>query len=138
MRNGGEGRARLLLVILIVTSLFLITLDLRGVKVIEGFKQGTQTVLSPFQRAGATVFSPVKDFFSDVDILDVTISAFIVGAVLYSVHYYKFMMMIEKTGYADLNGRIQKVETTMAKKAAAEANAAGGGRKQRRPVMRIS
>jgi rod shape-determining protein MreC len=66
MRNGGEGRARLLLVILIVTSLFLITLDLRGVKVIEGFKQGTQTVLSPFQRAGATVFSPVKDFFSDV------------------------------------------------------------------------
>ena len=82
--------------------------------------------------------SPVKDFFSDVDILDVTISAFIVGAVLYSVHYYKFMMMIEKTGYADLNGRIQKVETTMAKKAAAEANAAGGGRKQRRPVMRIS
>ena len=55
--------------------------------------------------------SSVKDFFSDVDILDVTISAFIVGAVLYSVHYYKFMMMIEKTGYADLNGRIQKVES---------------------------
>ncbi len=66
MRNGGEGRARLLLVILIVTSLFLITLDLRGVRVIEGFKQGTQTVLSPFQRAGAVVLNPVKDFFSDV------------------------------------------------------------------------
>ncbi len=66
MRNGGVGRARLLLVILIVTSLFLITLDLRGVKVIEGFKQGTQTVLSPFQRAGAVVLNPVKDFFSDV------------------------------------------------------------------------
>jgi len=66
MRNGGEGRARLLLVVLIVTSLFLITLDLRGVKVIEGFKQGTQTVLSPFQRAGAVVLNPVKDFFSDV------------------------------------------------------------------------
>jgi len=66
MRQGGEGRARLLLVILIVTSLFLITLDLRGVKVIEGFKQGTQTVLSPFQRAGAVVLNPVKNFFSDV------------------------------------------------------------------------
>lgn len=66
MRNGGEGRARLLLVILIVTSLFLITLDLRGVKVIDSFKQGTQTVLSPFQRAGAVVFNPIKDFFSDV------------------------------------------------------------------------
>jgi rod shape-determining protein MreC len=55
-----------LLVILIVTSLFLITLDLRGVKVIDGFKQGTQTVLSPFQRAGAVVLNPIKDFFSDV------------------------------------------------------------------------
>jgi rod shape-determining protein MreC len=64
MRNG--GRARLLLVILIVTSLFLITLDLRGVKVIDGFKQGSQTIMSPFQRAGSVVFSPVKNFFSDV------------------------------------------------------------------------
>jgi rod shape-determining protein MreC len=66
MRNGGDGRARLLLVILIVTSLFLITLDLRGVKLIDGFKQASQTVLSPFQRAGATVLSPVGNFFSDV------------------------------------------------------------------------
>jgi rod shape-determining protein MreC len=53
-------------VILIVTSLFLITLDLRGVKVIDGFKQGTQTIMSPFQRAGNVVLSPVKNFFSDV------------------------------------------------------------------------
>jgi len=65
MRKGGEGRARLLLVILIVTSLFLITLDLRGVKVLDSFKQGTQTVLSPFQRAGAAVLNPVKNFLSD-------------------------------------------------------------------------
>lgn len=64
MRNG--GRARLLLVILIVTSLFLITLDLRGVKVIDSFKQGSQTIMSPFQRAGSVVLSPVKNFFSDV------------------------------------------------------------------------
>ena len=64
MRNG--GRARLLLVTLIVTSLFLITLDLRGVKVIDGFKQGSQTIMSPFQRAGSAVLSPVKSFFSDV------------------------------------------------------------------------
>ena len=64
MRNG--GRARLLLVILIVTSLFLITLDLRGVKVIDGFKQGSQTVMSPFQRAGSTALRPVKNFISDV------------------------------------------------------------------------
>jgi len=64
MRNG--GRARLLLVTLIVTSLFLITLDLRGVKVIDGFKQATQTVMSPFQRAGSVVLTPVKNFLSDV------------------------------------------------------------------------
>jgi rod shape-determining protein MreC len=64
MRNG--GRARLLLVILIVTSLFLITLDLRGIKIIDGFKQGSQTVISPFQRAGNVVLNPVKNFLSDV------------------------------------------------------------------------
>ena len=64
MRNG--GRARLLLVTLIVTSLFLLTLDLRGVKVIDGFKQATQTVMSPFQRAGSAVLTPVKNFLSDV------------------------------------------------------------------------
>jgi len=64
MRNG--GRARLLLVILLVTSLFLITLDLRGVKVIDGFKQGSQTIMTPFQRAGSVALTPVKNFFSDV------------------------------------------------------------------------
>jgi len=56
----------LLLVTLIVTSLFLITLDLRGVKVIGSIKQGSQTIMSPFQRAGSVVLSPVKNFFSDV------------------------------------------------------------------------
>ena len=66
MRNGFEGRARLLLVILIVTSLFLITLDLRGVKVIESFKSAAQTVVTPFQRAGSVVLTPVGNFFSDV------------------------------------------------------------------------
>ena len=66
MRQGGEGRTRLLLIILIVTSLFLITLDLRGVAVLDGARQGTQTVLSPFQKAGNVVLSPFKNFFSDV------------------------------------------------------------------------
>jgi len=64
MRNG--GRARLLLVLLMVTSLFLITLDLRGVKLIDGFKQGSQSIMTPFQRAGSVVLTPVKNFFSDV------------------------------------------------------------------------
>lgn len=66
MSYGGEGRSRLLLIILIVTALFFITLDLRGVSVLEGARQGTQTILSPFQRAGNVVLTPFKNFFSDV------------------------------------------------------------------------
>ena len=66
MRYGGEGRARLLLIILIVTSLFLITLDLRGVKILDGVRSGTQNVLAPFQKAGSTVVIPFRNFFSDV------------------------------------------------------------------------
>jgi rod shape-determining protein MreC len=66
MRYGGEGRARLLLIILIVTSLFLITLDLRGVKILDGVRSGTQNVLAPFQKAGSTVVSPFRNFFGDV------------------------------------------------------------------------
>ena len=66
MRYGGEGRTRLLLIILIVTSLFLITLDLRGVSVLDNARQGTQTILSPFQKAGSVVLSPFKNFLSDV------------------------------------------------------------------------
>jgi rod shape-determining protein MreC len=34
--------------------------------VIDGFKQATQTVMSPFQRAGSAVLTPVKNFLSDV------------------------------------------------------------------------
>lgn len=66
MRNGGEGRARLLLIILIVTSLFLITLDLRGVKILDGVQSGTQNVLAPFQKAGSTVVSPFRNFIGDI------------------------------------------------------------------------
>jgi len=66
MRYGGDNRGRLLLIILIVTSLFLITLDLRGVAVLDGIRHGGQSALSPFQRAGSVLFTPVKNFFTDV------------------------------------------------------------------------
>lgn len=66
MARGGENRGRLLLIILIITSLFLITLDLRGVSVIGGLRTGTQSALSPVQSFGSTVLSPVRNFFSDV------------------------------------------------------------------------
>ena len=66
MARGGENRGRLLLIILIITSLFLITLDLRGVSLISGLRTGTQSALSPVQSVGATILSPVRNFFVDV------------------------------------------------------------------------
>ncbi|MEY3649382.1 MAG: hypothetical protein RL370_85, partial [Actinomycetota bacterium] len=44
----------------------LITLDLRGIAVLDGARQGTQTILSPFQRAGNYILTPVKNFVNDV------------------------------------------------------------------------
>lgn len=66
MAPSGGSRRRLLLVTLIVTSLLLITLDLRGVQVVEGLKSGTGTALSPFQKVGRAVVVPVRNFFADL------------------------------------------------------------------------
>ncbi len=66
MRYGGDNRSRLLLVILIVTSLFLITLDLRGVQLVTGIRNVTQNVLAPVQKAANTAFNPIGNFFSDI------------------------------------------------------------------------
>jgi rod shape-determining protein MreC len=66
MRYGGDNRSRLLLVTLIVTSLFLITLDLRGVSLVTGLRHGTQSVLGPVQRAASSAFSPIGSFFSEI------------------------------------------------------------------------
>jgi rod shape-determining protein MreC len=66
VRYGGDNRGRLLIIVLIVTSLFLITLDLRGVKVIDGVRVGTQSALTPVQKAGSWMISPIRNFISDV------------------------------------------------------------------------
>ncbi len=66
MRYGGDNRSRLLLVILIVTSLFLITLDLRGVQLVTGIRNVTQNVLAPVQKVASTAFNPIGNFFSDI------------------------------------------------------------------------
>ena len=66
MARGGGNRSRLLLVNLLVTALFFITLDLRGVSLTKGSRSVTQTILSPVQRTVSTIFSPVGRFFSDV------------------------------------------------------------------------
>ncbi len=66
MARGGGNRSRLLLVILLVTALFFITLDLRGVSLTRGSRSVTQTVLSPVQRTVSSIFSPVGRLLSDV------------------------------------------------------------------------
>ena len=66
MARGGGNRSRLLLVILLVTALYFITLDLSGVSLTKGSRSVTQTILSPVQRTVSTIFSPVGRFFSDV------------------------------------------------------------------------
>jgi len=63
---GGNNRSRLLLVILLVTSLFLITLDLRGVNITKSSRSATQSFLAPIQRGVSDFFSPVGSFFSDI------------------------------------------------------------------------
>ncbi len=82
--------------------------------------------------------NPFKDFFSDINVIDVAISAFIVGAVIYSIQYHKFMIMMEKTGYADLSTRINRLENDLAvakRKAATEANASGNMRMRRKRAL---
>lgn len=66
MARGGNNRSRLLLVILLVSSLFLITLDLRGVGITSGSREVTQSVLSPIQKAASNIFAPLGRFVSDV------------------------------------------------------------------------
>jgi hypothetical protein len=95
----------------------------------------------PMEDGGAVVSKSggIKAWFNDINIVDVAVSAVIVGAVLYTVHYYKFMMMLEKSGYADLSGKVAKLQSAMdAQKA--EMNAAGNNKldkQRRRPVMRL-
>ena len=96
----------------------------------------------PFEDGGAIVKKGggIKEWFSDINIVDVAVSAVIVGAVLYTVHYYKFMMMLEKSGYSDLNTKVSKLQSAVdAQKA--EMNASGNGkldRQRRRPVMSLA
>jgi len=66
MAGRGGNRPRLLLVILLVTSLFLITLDLRGVSLTGASRSATQSFLSPIQRGVSSLFSPVGNLFSNI------------------------------------------------------------------------
>ena len=83
--------------------------------------------------------NPIKDFLSDINIVEAGLLALGVATFLYAIHYYKFEMQLSKTGYADLNGRMQKLESDMKKKQAeanTNANGQGGIRaKMRKRIM---
>lgn len=66
MARGGGNRSRLLLVLLLVSSLFLITLDLRGVNLASTVRSGVATVFSPVENLFAKLFSPIGNFASDI------------------------------------------------------------------------
>lgn len=66
MAKSGSNRSRLLLVLLLVSSLFLITLDLRGVNIATTLRNTTQTALSPVEGFFSRIFSPVGNFFGDL------------------------------------------------------------------------
>jgi rod shape-determining protein MreC len=64
--RGGGNRSRLLLVLLLVSSLFLITLDLRGVNLASSIRSGIATAFSPLESVASKVFSPIGNFTSDL------------------------------------------------------------------------
>jgi rod shape-determining protein MreC len=64
--RGGGNRSRLLLVLLLVSSLFLITLDLRGINLAGSIRSGVSTVISPVENLFSRLLSPVGSLASDV------------------------------------------------------------------------
>jgi len=64
--RGGGNRSRLLLVLLLVSSLFLITLDLRGVNLAGSIRGSVATVFSPVETLFSKLFSPIGNFAGDI------------------------------------------------------------------------
>jgi len=64
--KSGGNRSRLLLVLLLVSSLFLITLDLRGVNLASGIRGTVASIFSPVEKLFSTIFSPVGNFAGDL------------------------------------------------------------------------
>jgi hypothetical protein len=96
-----------------------------------------QTQQPTYESGGATSSksNPIKDFFSDINFVEAGIMALGVAAFLYAIYYYKFEMTMTKTGYANLNGRLQKIELEEAKRKSSEMNASGGRMKKKRILI---
>jgi hypothetical protein len=81
--------------------------------------------------------NPLKDIFSDINLVEAGIMALGIAAFLYAIYYYKFEMELSKTGYADLHARTMKLESDndKRKKAEATANASGKLKPKRRGII---
>lgn len=66
MTTKRTNRTRLLLVSLLVTSLFLITLDLRGLSVVSSLRTAAQSALTPFQSLSTAIWSPISNFLDNL------------------------------------------------------------------------
>lgn len=77
----------------------------------------------------------LKAFFSDINWLDIALSSFIIAAMVYSIKYHKYMLIIEKSGYTNLADRLNSLEAKVSKKIS-EMNATGKGMR-RRAVVRL-
>lgn len=81
--------------------------------------------------------NPVGKFFSDINLVEAGLLALGVATFLYAISYYKHEIQMSKSGYADLSGRMQKMESEMAAKKAQEAaaNANGMAKRSRKRML---
>ena len=64
--SNDKARSRFFLIALLITSLLLITLDLRGNLPSEGLRKVSATVSSPFQTVFNAIYRPISTFTGDV------------------------------------------------------------------------
>ena len=65
-RSSRSGRSRFTLVLLVLTSVTVLTLDYRGSGVVDGLRGGAATVFGPVRDAGAWVGRPFADAWNGV------------------------------------------------------------------------
>ena len=61
-----SGRSRFTLILLVLTSVTVLTLDFRGSSAVEGLRDGAATVFSPLRGAANKVFKPVGNVWSGI------------------------------------------------------------------------
>lgn len=65
-RSSRTGRSRFTLLLLVLTSITVLTLDFRGSGVVDDLRGGASTVFGPVRDAAAWVFEPVADAWNGV------------------------------------------------------------------------